>query len=152
MNQFRALKTLMVATGLAVLSLTLLSARAPAGDFMTWQRSAPARSSASSVQTYEIRTYRIYPGKMDAFVTFMGEKLVPYWERHGMRILGHFVAEKENTYVWILTYPDAATQARMSAEVHSTAEWQESIAPLVRQYIEKSEVVLATPTAYSKAQ
>jgi hypothetical protein len=85
-------------------------------------------------------------------VKFMGDKLVPYEEGKGMRILGHFVAAQENTYVWIRTYPDMATEKQMIDQMHSTTEWKESIAPQVGQYIDKMEVLFMTPTAYSKAQ
>ena len=152
MNLLRRAKSQRFATGAALLCVTSLSVWGLAGGAIPPITGLAAQSAATSAQIYEVRVYRINPGMMDGFVKFMGEKLVPYEERMGMQMLGHFVAEEENTYVWIRTYPDMETQARISDEMHATAEWRESIAPEVGQYIDKIEVFFTTPTYYSNAK
>lgn len=160
MTLFRLVRSQKIAAGGVLLCVTLLSAWVLAGDALAWQpqvKAAPqtaerGQSAVAGAHIYEIRTYRIKPGMMDGWVKFMGEKLVPYQERMGMHHFGHWVAGKENTYVWIRTYPDEATQKRLNDEVHATAEWKQKIVPEVGQYIDKIDVIFTAPTYFSRAK
>ena len=51
---------------------------------------------------FELRTYKIYPGKMSEWIEFMEETIIPFQVSKGMVINGSFTVEEDNeTYVWI---------------------------------------------------
>ena len=150
MTLFRRVRSQRLLTGAAALTAAFLIARVLVGGAVAPEAELAAQSVAENPQVYEVRVYRINPGMMEEFVRFMGETLVPYEERMGMQILGHFVAE--DTYIWIRTFQDMATQTRLSDEMHATEEWRQKIVPHVGQYIDEIEVFFTTPTYYSKAQ
>ena len=152
MTLFRHVRSKGLVTGAAALTAAFLVARGLVGGAVAPEAELATQSVAENPQVYEVRVYRINPGMMEEFVRFMGETLVPYEERMGMQILGHFVAEEENTYIWIRTFQDMATQTRVSDEMHATEEWKQEIVPHVGQYIDEIEVFFTTPTYYSKAQ
>jgi hypothetical protein len=51
---------------------------------------------------FELRQYRILPGKRDEWVAFMEGKIIPGQTAMGAVIVGSFVGtEDDETYVWI---------------------------------------------------
>ena len=56
---------------------------------------------------FELRQYRILPGKRDEWVRFMDEVIIPFQVAKGMTIVGAFVAEEDpDLYVWIRRFED----------------------------------------------
>ena len=49
---------------------------------------------------YELRHYRVLPGKMDEWVRFMEEVIIPFQVARGMVICGSFRGESDDqTYI-----------------------------------------------------
>ena len=46
---------------------------------------------------YELRQYKILPGKMDEWVRFMEEKIIPFQVTQGMVITGSFRGEADDS-------------------------------------------------------
>ena len=51
---------------------------------------------------FELRTYKILPGKMNEWINFMEGSIIPFQVSKGMVIHGSFTVEEDNdTYIWI---------------------------------------------------
>ena len=56
---------------------------------------------------FELRTYKIYPGKMEKWLKYMEETIIPFQVSKGMIIHGSFTVDSDkNTYVWIRRFKD----------------------------------------------
>ena len=55
---------------------------------------------------YQLRIYRVRDGRMDDFVREWRERILPLRERHGFTVLGPWVIEAENRFVWIVGRED----------------------------------------------
>ena len=60
---------------------------------------------------YELRQYKVLPGKMDEWVRIMEQEIIPFQVSKGMVICGSFRGETDDSiYVWY-----AASKAKPSA-------------------------------------
>lgn len=53
---------------------------------------------------YQLREYRVKPGEMDEWVQEWREKIYPLRIKYGFRVIGAWVDDKENRFVWILGF------------------------------------------------
>ena len=101
---------------------------------------------------YELRHYRVLPGKMDEWVRCMEEVIIPFQVAHGMVICASFRGESDDrTYVWLRRFDSEEQRERLYAAVYESDRWQNEIAPQVEELIERStiEVTRLTPTPKS---
>ena len=99
---------------------------------------------------YELRHYRVLPGKMDEWVRCMEETIIPFQVARGMVIAGSFRGENDDqTYVWMRRFDSEEERERLYAAVYESDEWKNEIAPQVEQLIERSTIevtrLVATP-------
>ena len=101
---------------------------------------------------YELRHYRVLPGKMDEWVRCMEEEIIPFQVARGMVIAGSFRGESDDqTYVWMRRFDSEEQREALYAAVYESDHWQDVIAPQVEELIERStiEVKRLTPTPKS---
>lgn len=53
---------------------------------------------------YQLREYRVKPGEMDEWVQEWREKIYPLRIKYGFKVIGGWVDDKENRFVWILGF------------------------------------------------
>jgi hypothetical protein len=99
---------------------------------------------------YELRQYKIRPGKVEAWVKFMEEHIIPFQVAKGMVITGSFRGETdESVYVWIRRFESEAERERLYKAVYETDHWKNSIAPRVTELIDRSQInvqrIIPTP-------
>ena len=99
---------------------------------------------------YELRRYRVRPGKMDEWVRCMEEVIIPFQVAHGMVIAGSFRGEEDDsTYVWLRRFESESERERLYAAVYESNEWKQEIAPRVGELIDRSAIevtrLVATP-------
>ena len=99
---------------------------------------------------YELRRYRVRPGKMDEWVRCMEEVIIPFQVAHGMVIAGSFRGEQDDlTYVWLRRFESESERERLYAAVYESNEWKQEIAPRVGELIDRSAIevtrLVATP-------
>ena len=70
---------------------------------------------------FELREYRILPGQMDNWVSYMEEVIIPFQVSKGMVIIGSFVSKDESDlYIWIRRFESEAQKEslmRLSTKV-----------------------------------
>ena len=101
---------------------------------------------------YELRHYRVLPGKMDEWVRCMEEEIIPFQVARGMVIAGSFRGESDDqTYVWMRRFDSEEQREALYAAVYESDHWKNVIAPQVEELIERStiEVKRLTPTPKS---
>ena len=99
---------------------------------------------------YELRRYKIADGKMDAWVRFMEEVIIPFQVAQGMVIAGSFRGEDETTYVWLRRFASEAEREALYAKVYQSDRWRNEIGPRVGELmLPDIEVTRIVPTPHS---
>ena len=99
---------------------------------------------------YELRRYKIKDGKMDEWVKFMEERIIPFQVSKGMVIAGSFRGEDDTTYVWLRRFASEAEREQLYEAVYQTDHWKNEIAPRVAELMEPDiDVTRIVPTPHS---
>jgi NIPSNAP len=72
---------------------------------------------------YQLRIYTVKPGEMDEWIDEWSRNVRPLRERFGFEVLGPWVIEDEDRFVWILGYEgdwDAADRAYYNSEARKS--------------------------------
>ena len=104
---------------------------------------------------YELRQYRIQPGKMDEWIQLMEEVIIPFQVASGMIITGSFRGEEDETvYVWIRRFDSEAERERLYGVVYGSDKWRDEIQPRVSELMDTSSVSVQriVPTPHSVIQ
>ncbi|MCY3947213.1 MAG: NIPSNAP family protein [Anaerolineaceae bacterium] len=103
---------------------------------------------------FELRSYPVLPGKMEAWVRFMDEEIIPYQLSKGMCIPASFVDEENYRYVWFRRFADEAERDRQYAAVYEEEIWTGDMRPRVGEYIDHDGVTVsilrATPRSFMR--
>jgi hypothetical protein len=101
---------------------------------------------------FELRQYKVLPGRRDDWVRFMEDVIIPFQVAKGMAIVGTFVAEDDpNLYVWIRRFEDEREREILYEAVYESDRWRSEIAPRVAEMLgdEPMAVTRMIPTAKS---
>ncbi len=104
---------------------------------------------------YELRRYRVHPGKMEQWVRFMEEEIIPFQVGKGMVITGSYRGEEDDTlYVWMRRFESEAERERLYEAVYESDYWKNEVAPRIPEFLERSaiEVTRIVPTPRSVAR
>lgn len=101
---------------------------------------------------FELRQYRMQPGKQAEFAKFMDEVIVPFQRAKGMVILGNFIGESdESVYVWIRRFKSEEERKELYDAVYQSDEWKEQIAPRLPELMDREHIVVTRLTATEKS-
>ena len=104
---------------------------------------------------YELRQYKIRPGKMDAWLKLMEGEIIPFQVSKGAVITASFRGETdESIYVWIRRFESESERERLYKAVYESDFWKNTIAPQVGELIDRSAINVQriVPTRMSGAQ
>lgn len=104
---------------------------------------------------YELRQYKIKPGKMEEWLKFMEGEIIPFQVSKGMVITGSFRGEKDDSvYVWIRRFESEAERERLYKEVYESDYWKNTVSAKVGDLIDRSAINVQRilPTRLSTAQ
>ncbi len=104
---------------------------------------------------YELRQYKVLPGKMDGWVQIMEQEIIPFQVSKGMVITGSYRGETdESVYVWIRRFESEAEREALYKAVYESDFWKKQISPKVPEYLDRSAIQVAriVPTPKSVAQ
>ncbi len=101
---------------------------------------------------YELRQYKILPDKMDDWVRFMGEKIIPFQTSQGMDITANFRGEEDDTiYIWMRRFESEQERLRLYEAVYQSDYWKTEIGPRIPELMDRSAVqvtrLVATPNS-----
>ena len=99
---------------------------------------------------FELRQYKVLPGKMDTWVKIMEEEIIPFQVSQGMVIAGSYRHETDDSvYIWIRRFDSEEQRAAQYKAVYESDFWKTKIAPRVPEYLDRSAInvqrIVATP-------
>ncbi|HEY1300119.1 MAG TPA: NIPSNAP family protein [Stellaceae bacterium] len=101
---------------------------------------------------YELRQYKVLPGKIDEWVRIMEQEIIPFQVSKGMVITGSFRGETDDTsYVWMRRFESEAEREALYKAVYDSDHWKNEIAPRVPQYLDRSAMVVTRIVATPKS-
>ena len=104
---------------------------------------------------YEIRQYRILPGKMQEWLQLMEREIIPFQVACGMVITGSFRGEADDSvYVWMRRFESEADRERLYGKVYESETWKNDIGPRVGELMDRDaiQVTRVVPTPLSVTQ
>ncbi len=104
---------------------------------------------------YELRQYRVLPGKMAEFIRMMEDEIIPLQVAKGMVITGSYQGETdESVYVWMRRFASEEQRAAQYAAVYESDFWTKSLAPRLPALLDVKGIVVTrlVPTPISVAQ
>jgi hypothetical protein len=101
---------------------------------------------------FELRQYRVKPGKREEWVRFMEEEIIPFQVSKGMVVVGSFVGQEEaDLYVWVRRFESEAERERLYAAVYESDQWKDEISPRVGDLLDRSRTVVTRLEATPKS-
>jgi hypothetical protein len=104
---------------------------------------------------YELRQYKVQPGKMNEWLKIMEEEIIPFQVSKGMVICGSFRGETDDSvYVWLRRFESEAQREALYKAVYDSEHWKNNIAPRVPNCLDRSAMVVTRiiPTTRSTVQ
>ena len=101
---------------------------------------------------YELRQYTVLPGKMNEWVKFMEDEIIPFQVAKGMVICGSFKGEEdESIYIWLRRFESEKRREELYAAVYESDYWKNDVSPRVSYYLDRDAAVVTriVPTAKS---
>ena len=114
---------------------------------------------------FELRIYQVLPGKMQEWLSFMEDTIIPYQVKNGMVIHGSFIMDssdelsiqngerimnsetKGNTYVWIRRFENKEHKEKLYKAVYESADWMNDIGPKVATLIDRNSIAVHNLTS-----
>jgi hypothetical protein len=109
----------------------------------------------NDVAFYELRQYKVHPGKLAGWVKIMEEEIIPFQVSKGMVITGSFQGETdESVYIWLRRFDSEAQREAQYKAVYESEFWKNEIAPRVPEYLDRPAIVVTrmVPTPKSTVQ
>ena len=92
---------------------------------------------------YELRQYKVLPGKMDEWVRVMEQEIIPFQVAKGMVVCGSFRGETDDSvYVWLRRFESEAERAALYKAVYESDVWKNEMAPRISDYLDRSGAVI----------
>lgn len=104
---------------------------------------------------YELRQYKVLPGKLDEWVRIMEQEIIPFQVSKGMVICGSFRGETDpSVYVWLRRFESEAQREALYKDVYESDYWKTQIAPRVPEFLDRPHNVVTRilPTEKSTVQ
>lgn len=103
---------------------------------------------------FELRVYPMQPGKGPEFAKYMDEEIIPYQLSKGMTILGSFLNDAEDTYIWIRRFADEGEKEALYDAVYNNDYWRGEVAPKLPDLMDGSRmevtILKATPCSFMR--
>ena len=104
---------------------------------------------------YELRQYKVRPGKMAEWLEIMENEIIPFQVGKGMVITGSYRGEEDDSvYVWMRRFESEEERERLYAAVYESDTWKNDLSPRVREVLDRDAMVITrlVPTTLSVAQ
>jgi len=101
---------------------------------------------------YEIRQYKVLPGKMDEWLQVMENEIIPFQVSKGMVICGSFRGEEDDSvYFWLRRFESEAQREELYKAVYESDFWKNEMSPRIPTFLDRSQAIITrvTPTPRS---
>jgi hypothetical protein len=91
----------------------------------------------------EMRTYKLKPGKRQAFMDMLRERSAPEHDKIGMKIVGPWPSVEDPDLCFFMRFfPDLASRDGMKDKFYEGSLWKNELEAIAMPMIEKYDVVL----------
>lgn len=104
---------------------------------------------------YELRQYKVLPGKIDEWVRLMEDEIIPFIISKGMVVCGSFRGETDpSLYVWLRRFESEAQREALYQAVYESDYWKTKLSPRVSECLDRASHVVTRimPTPKSTVQ
>lgn len=104
---------------------------------------------------FELRQYRVLPGKMDEWVRFMEEEIIPFQTERGMVVVASCRGESDDSlYFWVRRFRSESARKRLYEAVYESDHWKQVIGPRIPEFLDRAGAVITrvVPTPQSPMQ
>ena len=104
---------------------------------------------------YELRQYKVRPGKMDEWLKVMEEEIIPFQVSKGMVITGSYRGEEDDSvYVWMRRFNSEKEREQLYEAVYQSDYWKNDMSPRIPDMLDREAMVITriVPTPKSTAQ
>ena len=92
---------------------------------------------------FELRIYKIFPGKMKEWLDLMEGEIIPFQVSKGMVIHGSFVDDDDDeTYIWIRRFSSLKSKEKLYKDVYESKEWLNEMVDKVGELIDRNRTVV----------
>ena len=100
---------------------------------------------------FELRQYKTRPGKRDAWIKIMEEKIIPFHVSNGVVVSGSFTGRDDSdTYIWLRRFDSQEQRDTFTKTIAESEYWQKEVVPSFKMLDREAMVVTALePTALS---
>lgn len=101
---------------------------------------------------FELRQYRMKPGKNAEWVKLMEEVIIPFQVSKGMVIVGSFTSpQEEDLYTWLRRFESEEERVALYEAVYQSDFWKNEVSPQVGELIDREQIKVTriTPTPKS---
>jgi hypothetical protein len=74
------------------------------------------------MRTVQLRRYQVAPGRMETWVGEWRERVRPLREAHGFQVLGAWVVDDSDEFVWVIAHDGAGSFQEADAAYHASPE------------------------------
>ena len=101
---------------------------------------------------YELRQYKVRPGKMQEWLKVMEEEIIPFQVANGMVITGSFRGEADDSvYVWLRRFESEAQREALYKAVYDSEHWEKEIAPRIPDLLDREKMVVTRIVATTRS-
>lgn len=114
--------------------------------------------STTAGRVFEIRTYVVYPGKLDAVLTRLEQHSVPLFHRHGMESVAYLKVPGDtttgDTLIYVLAHASREAATGNWAAFQADPEWRrvKAVSESDGRLIYSISSVFGEPAAFSPLQ
>ncbi len=99
---------------------------------------------------FEIRQYKIRPGKMEEWIEFMQSTIIPFQVSKGMVICGSYRGEQDDSvYFWIRRFESEQHREALYEAVYKSDAWLNDMSDKVGQLIDRDAIIVNRVVATS---
>ena len=101
---------------------------------------------------FELRQYRMRPGKKEEWLKMMQEEIIPYQISKGMVVVGSFTApEEDDLYIWIRRFASEEERKSLYEATYQDDVWVNDMAPRVGKLIDRAQIKVTLMEATPKS-
>ena len=101
---------------------------------------------------YELRQYKVRPGKMDEWLEIMEGEIIPFQVAKGMIICGSIQGEEDDSvYFWRRRFESEEQRVELYKTVYESDYWKNEISPRIPDLLDREAMVVTRITPTSKS-
>ena len=92
---------------------------------------------------FELRQYKTRPGKRDAWVKTMEEKIIPFHASNGVVVSGSFTGrDDDDTYIWLRRFDSQEQKEAFAKTIAESDYWKNEVVPDIQEMLDREAMVV----------